>query len=101
MNTQNPLVSVIIPCFNTAKYLPETLDSLFAQTLQDFEVIAVDDGSTDNRLDVLNRYQEKHANSTVISQKNSYCIIARMRLGMQRGNIWYVWIRMINCIRII
>ena len=52
MNTQqNPLVSVIIPCFNTAKYLPETLDSLFAQTLQDFEVIAVDDGSTDNTLD--------------------------------------------------
>ena len=55
MNTQKPLVSVIIPCFNTAKYLPETLDSLFAQTLQDFEVIAVDDGSTDNTLDVLNR----------------------------------------------
>ena len=78
MNTQNPLVSVIIPCFNTAKYLPETLDSLFAQTLQDFEVIAVDDGSTDNTLDVLNRYKEKHANLTVISQKNSYCIIARM-----------------------
>ncbi len=69
MNTQNPLVSVIIPCFNTAKYLPETLDSLFAQTSQDFEVIAVDDGSTDNTLDVLNRYKEKHANLTVISQK--------------------------------
>lgn len=78
MNTQNPLVSVIIPCFNTAKYLPATLDSLFAQTLQDFEVIAVNDGSTDNTLDILNRYKEKHSNLTVISQKNSYCIIARM-----------------------
>ena len=57
--SSNPLISVIIPCFNTAQYLPETLDSLFSQTLQNFEVIAIDDGSTDNTLDILYRYQEK------------------------------------------
>lgn len=76
--SSNPLISVIIPCFNTAQYLPETLDSLFSQTLQNFEVIAIDDGSTDNTLNILYRYQEKYQQLTVMSQENSYCMIARM-----------------------
>lgn len=76
--SSNPLISVIIPCFNTAQYLPETLDSLFSQTLQNFEVIAIDDGSTDNTLDILYKYQEKYQQLTVMSQENSYCMIARM-----------------------
>jgi glycosyltransferase involved in cell wall biosynthesis len=45
-----PRVSVILPCYNSAATLPETLDSLANQTLTDFEVIAVDDGSTDSTL---------------------------------------------------
>lgn len=50
-----PLVSVIIPTFNRESYLPETLDSLQAQTLQDFEIIVVDDGSTDRTAEMLGR----------------------------------------------
>jgi glycosyltransferase involved in cell wall biosynthesis len=48
-----PLVSVILPCYNAAKTLDQALESLAQQTLTDFEVIAVDDGSTDSTLDVL------------------------------------------------
>ena len=54
---QPPLVSIVIPAYNALTFLPETLDSALAQTLTDFEVIAVNDGSTDGTgawLDALN-----------------------------------------------
>ena len=49
----NPKISIIMPVFNAAAYLEETLRCLVEQTMQDFEVILVDDGSTDSSLPVL------------------------------------------------
>jgi glycosyltransferase involved in cell wall biosynthesis len=54
-----PLISVIIPTWNSAEYLPTTLDSVFAQTWNNTEVIVVDDGSTDNTRSVLEPYGDK------------------------------------------
>ncbi len=51
-----PIVSVLMPCYNAAATLPEALDSLQRQTLTDFEIIAVDDGSSDATLDILQSY---------------------------------------------
>ena len=73
-----PLVSVIIPCYNTAHYLPETLNSLKSQTFQDFEVIAIDDGSTDNTLEVLHQHAKHMPQLKIIGQKNTYYIQARI-----------------------
>ncbi|MBR3747940.1 MAG: glycosyltransferase, partial [Selenomonadaceae bacterium] len=47
-----PLVSVIIPVYNAAKFLPQTFESLLCQTMTDFEVVAADDCSTDNSVEV-------------------------------------------------
>ncbi len=54
-----PLVSVIIPMFNSAKFIPQTLESLLYQTMPDFEVIVVDDCSTDNGVEVVMSFSKR------------------------------------------
>ena len=56
---KKPLVSVIIPTYNSAGYIEEALESVFEQTLQDFEIIVVDDGSTDGTGEVLRKYGDR------------------------------------------
>ena len=55
-------VSIIVPVYNTGKYLKECLDSLVNQTFTDTEIICVNDGSTDNSLEILEEYSEKYSN---------------------------------------
>ncbi len=65
-------VSIIVPVYNTGKYLRDCLDSLVNQTLKDIEIITIDDCSTDNSLDILNEYKNKYNNIIVIrNNKNS------------------------------
>ena len=54
-----PEISVIIPTYNAAEYLPEAIDSVLAQTFQDFELIVVDDGSTDGTEEVVRSYGDR------------------------------------------
>ena len=54
-----PEISVIIPVYNTARFLSACLDSVINQTFADTEIICVDDGSTDDSLQILRRYEER------------------------------------------
>ncbi len=54
-----PKVSVIMPNYNNSKYIGEAIDSVLNQTYKDFELIVIDDGSTDNSLEVIDRYKDK------------------------------------------
>ena len=56
---EKPSVSVVIATYNRANFLPETIDSVLNQRFQDFELIVVDDGSTDNSREVLRRYEPR------------------------------------------
>ena len=68
-------VSVIIPVFNVEKYIKECIDSVINQTLTDIEIICVDDGSTDNSLNLLKQYSDTRIK--IISQENKGLAAAR------------------------
>ena len=63
-------VSIIMPCYNTAPYLRQALDSVVNQTLKDIEIICVNDGSTDNTLDIIKEYATKDNRIVVIDGPN-------------------------------
>jgi glycosyltransferase involved in cell wall biosynthesis len=70
-NSKNPKISVIIPFFNQGEFLAQTLESVFSQTFKDFEIIVIDDGSTDaEALRVLDEVEKKYPEIEIIRQKN-------------------------------
>ncbi|MDE6250466.1 MAG: glycosyltransferase family 2 protein [Alphaproteobacteria bacterium] len=75
--TKNPKISVIIPAYKTAPYIPECLDSVLAQTMQDIEIICINDGSPDNALEIFQEYAKRDNRIRVIDQKNQGICAAR------------------------
>ena len=76
---ENPVVSVIVPVYNVEQYLPQCLDSIVNQTLENIEIICVNDSSTDNSLNILNHYAEKDPRIKVVTQPNGGAGAARNR----------------------
>lgn len=66
-----PMVSVVIPIYNTEKYLGECLDSICNQTLRDIEIICVDDGSTDNSLEIAEKFRKVDRRLTILKRRVS------------------------------
>ncbi len=71
-------VSVIVPVYNASKYLSECIDSLVQQSLENTEIILVDDGSVDNSLEICNDYAKDYKNVRVLHQENSGVTPARL-----------------------
>ena len=84
-----PKISVIIPVYNTEKYLSRCLDSVVNQTFKDLEIICVNDGSTDNSNEILDRYASKDNRITVINQKNGGLSAAR-NTGLRHASGQYI-----------
>lgn len=93
-----PLFSVVIPVYNRAAEIRETLDSILSNRLGDFEVLVVDDGSTDNTLEVVATYGDR---VRVLKQKNAGpCAARNLALEHARGeycafldsdDVWFPW----------
>ncbi len=80
------LISVIVPVYNSQAYLRTCLDSLLRQTLEDIEIILVNDGSVDNSPEICDEYTRKYANITVLHQENAGLSQARNAgLAVARG----------------
>lgn len=84
-----PKVSVIIPSYNRAEFIPATLDSILRQSFTDFEIVFVDDGSTDDTEKILNDYQGHDKRIKYIKQANSERAIARSN-GMKNAHGKYI-----------
>ncbi|WP_111682705.1 glycosyltransferase [Winogradskyella tangerina] len=85
-------LSIIIPLYNSGKYLPTCLDSLLRQNLakSQFEIIIVNDGSTDDSLEVANAYAEEHSNFKIVSKVNGGVGSAR-NMGISKASGDYIY----------
>lgn len=77
MNNINPIISVIVPAYNAEKYLRRCIDSILAQTFTDFELLLIDDGSTDKSGEICDEYADKDARIRVFHKPNGGVSSAR------------------------
>lgn len=87
--TNNPLISVIVPVYNVEKYLKRCIDSILAQTFTDFELLLIDDGSTDNSGEVCDEYVKKDNRIKVFHKINGGVSSSR-NLGLDNSKGQYI-----------
>jgi glycosyltransferase involved in cell wall biosynthesis len=86
-------VSVIVPNYNHSTYLAKRLDSILDQSFKDFEIIILDDCSTDNSRDLILSYKERHSNINIIfNDKNSGSTFKQWNKGVNLAKGKYIWI---------
>lgn len=83
-------LSIIIPVYNVESYLRECLDSVLSQDMTDYEVICVDDGSTDNSLTILREYESKYAIIKVIQHSENKGLSAARNTGIRQARGMYI-----------
>ena len=85
-----PKISVILPIYNVAPYLEETFESLIHQSIDDIEIIAVNDGSIDDSEEIIKRYQKRDNRIIALSQANKGQSAAR-NLALQHASGQYIY----------
>ena len=84
-------VSIIVPVYNTSEYLKNCIDSLLAQTLSEIEIIAVNDGSTDNSFQILKEYQALHPNKVYVYNTENKGVSHARNFGVTKSSGQYLW----------
>ena len=92
MDNPTPLVSVLMPVYNSARYLSATVESILTQTFSDLELIAVNDGSTDNSLAILEEYQQRDERVRIHTQANQGIPTTRNKCLELATGKYIVWI---------
>lgn len=87
----NPKISIIIPVYNVEKFLAECLDSCINQTLEDIEIICVDDASPDNSIKILEEYQQKDSRIKIFRQEENKKQGAARNKGLDVASGEYIW----------
>ena len=82
MNKSKPLVSVVMPAFNVEKYIGEAVESILNQTFKDFELIIIDDASTDNTLSIAENYAKKDTRIIIVKNSKNLQIAVSLNKGI-------------------
>lgn len=89
----NPFITVIIPNYNHAQFLDERIQSVLNQTYPNYEVIILDDKSTDNSFEIINKYKENpHIAQIIVNEENSGSPFKQWRKGIELAKGEYIWI---------
>lgn len=83
MTSQNPKISVIMPNFNSEKFLPEAISSILNQTFTDFEFIIIDDGSTDNSVEIIKNFKKNDSRIIFLQNKRNEKICKTLNRGLR------------------
>ncbi|WP_208558899.1 glycosyltransferase family 2 protein [Marinilactibacillus kalidii] len=83
-------LSVVVPVYNLESYIDQCIDSLLNQTYSDYELILINDGSTDNSLEICNQYAQKDSRIRVVDKKNEGISLTRNR-GIQEASCEYIF----------
>jgi glycosyltransferase involved in cell wall biosynthesis len=85
MNSQQPLVSILLPIHNAGDFLNSALDSLFKQTYQDIEIIAIDDKSSDSSFNILKSAKKKYKHLKITRNKKHYGLATCLNRGIKKA----------------
>lgn len=90
---KQPLISIIVPCYNTEQYIKKSFNSMIGQSFKDFEIIFIDDGSTDSTPQILDEYKEMYPEIIrVIHKENEGQSVARnMAIDIAKGKYCVFW----------
>src|ERR1700688_2462524 len=91
-NIASPKVSIVVPNYNHARFLRQRLDSIFGQTFQDFELIVMDDCSTDASRSIISAYANNPRVRTEFNAENSGSTFKQWNKGVRLARGEYVWI---------
>lgn len=92
-----PKISIIVPVFNVEQYLPRCIDSILNQSFRNFELLLIDDGSSDNSGNICDRYAKNDFRIKVFHKKNGGVSSAR-NVGIDNaiGDWIFFWMQMMN-----
>lgn len=90
-DVNNRLISIIVPVYNVALYLEDCLDSILKQSFKDYEVICVNDASTDNSGEILQEYAKRHSQIKVITHSKNRGLSAARNTGIANAKGKYIW----------
>ena len=89
-NTTKPLVSVVMPAYNAEKYISEAIESILGQTFENFELIIIDDGSTDDTLRIINKYSQADERIAVLKNDRNLGVSRTTNKGIEVARGKYI-----------
>lgn len=87
---KEPKLSIVLPVYNTEKYLRKCLESILSNTFKDFELIIINDGSTDNSHNIILEYKDKYKEKIVYEKKENSGISDTRNLGVEKATAPYI-----------